>query len=61
MKREKGKECNSYEQQKEEKEILSLAKEMLAKTLLECLQEGGLLERMAAAGRRMDQQEKESH
>eukprot|EP00974_Lingulodinium_polyedra_P095266 9230556-Lingulodinium_polyedra.AAC.1 len=46
---------------KKKKAILSMAKAMFAKTFLECVQEGGLLERMVVVGRRMGQQEKESH
>eukprot|EP00974_Lingulodinium_polyedra_P066941 6478448-Lingulodinium_polyedra.AAC.1 len=38
-----------------------MAKVMIAKTFLECIQEGGLVECMAAAGRRVGRQEKESY
>eukprot|EP00974_Lingulodinium_polyedra_P040566 3895926-Lingulodinium_polyedra.AAC.1 len=58
MKREKEKEnAAPTSSKKKKKEITSLAKEMFAKTLLECLQDGGLIECMVAVGRRMDQQE----
>eukprot|EP00974_Lingulodinium_polyedra_P028043 2708365-Lingulodinium_polyedra.AAC.1 len=57
--REKEKEnATPTSSKKKKKEVLSMAKETLAKTLLECTQDGGLIERVAAAGRRMDQQEK---
>eukprot|EP00974_Lingulodinium_polyedra_P086983 8432153-Lingulodinium_polyedra.AAC.1 len=61
MKRETEKENATPMSSKKKKEILFLAKEMLAKTFLECIQEGGLIECMVVVGRRMDQQEKESH
>eukprot|EP00974_Lingulodinium_polyedra_P104830 10149429-Lingulodinium_polyedra.AAC.1 len=61
MKREKEKDnATPASANKKKSEFISLSKEMLAKTFLECLQEGGLIECMAVAGRRMDQQELES-
>eukprot|EP00974_Lingulodinium_polyedra_P114050 11042998-Lingulodinium_polyedra.AAC.1 len=52
MNREKEKEnATPTSSQKKKKDVLPMAKRMLAKTLLECTQEGGLLECMAAAGR----------
>eukprot|EP00974_Lingulodinium_polyedra_P074323 7203747-Lingulodinium_polyedra.AAC.1 len=44
MKREKEKEnATPMGSKKKKKEVLSMAKEMFAKTFLECIQEGGLL------------------
>eukprot|EP00974_Lingulodinium_polyedra_P123450 11186807-Lingulodinium_polyedra.AAC.1 len=60
MKREKEKENATPMGSKKKKEVLFMAKEMLAKTLLERTQENGLLECVVVVGRRMDQQEKES-
>ena len=61
IKREREKENAPHKSVKEQRRsILARAKEMMARTLYECLTEGGLLDGISRAGRRMEEQEEYS-
>ena len=61
MKRELEKENAPHKSSKEQRRgILARAKEMMARTLYECLANGGLLDGISLAGRRMKEQEEYS-